>query len=77
MFGVIAKGPRMLSTPDMLKIAIVTLGPILCHLNMRDRSLEDLFKSLLWWFSGTVWAAMLILIILTQKSSGSFIYFQF
>ncbi|MCF0052101.1 MBOAT family protein [Dyadobacter sp. LJ53] len=77
MFGVITQGPMLLSTPDMLKIAIVTIGLILCHWNMRDRSVKDLFKSLPWWFSGTVWAAMLILIILTQKSSGSFIYFQF
>jgi len=77
MFGVITQGPKMLSTPDMLKIGIVTLGLITCHWNMRDRSVKDLFKSLPWWFSGTVWAVMLILIILTQKSTGSFIYFQF
>ena len=77
MFGVITQGPKMLSTPDMLKIGIVTLGLIFSHWNMRNRSVKDLFKSLPWWFSGTVWAAMLILIILTQKSTGSFIYFQF
>lgn len=77
MFGVITQGPKMLSTPDMFKIGIVTMGLIFSHWNMRNRSVKGLFQSLPWWFSGTIWAFMLILIILTQKSTGSFIYFQF
>jgi len=77
MFGVITQAPKMLSTPDMLKIGLVTLGLVTTHWNMRNRSVKNLFKSLPWWFSGSVWAVMLILIVLTQKSTGSFIYFQF
>jgi hypothetical protein len=30
-----------------------------------------------WWLLGTVWAAMLLLISLSQNASSSFIYFQF
>ncbi|SDD45051.1 D-alanyl-lipoteichoic acid acyltransferase DltB, MBOAT superfamily [Dyadobacter soli] len=77
MFGVIMQGPKMLSTPDMLKVAIVTICLLVTHWNMRERSVKGLFQSLPWWFSGTMWAVMLILIVLTQKSTGSFIYFQF
>ncbi|NIJ54474.1 MBOAT family O-acyltransferase [Dyadobacter arcticus] len=77
MFGVITEGPKMLSTPDMLKVAIVTVALIISHWSMRDRSVKDLFKSLPWWSSGIIWAIMLILIVMTQKSTGSFIYFQF
>ncbi|MEO6287948.1 MAG: MBOAT family O-acyltransferase [Dyadobacter sp.] len=77
MFGVISQGPKMLSTPDMLKIALVTIGLLGFHWSMRDKSVKGLFMRLPWWFSGTAWAMMLILIILTQKSTSSFIYFQF
>ncbi|WAC13856.1 MBOAT family O-acyltransferase [Dyadobacter pollutisoli] len=77
MFGVITQGPKMLSTPDMLKVALVTIGLLSFHWSMRDKSVKSLFTSLPWWFSGTAWAVMLILIILTQKSTSSFIYFQF
>lgn len=77
MFGVITQGPKMLSTPDMLKVALVTIGLLGFHWSMRDKSVKTLFTNLPWWFSGTAWAVMLILIILTQKSTSSFIYFQF
>jgi alginate O-acetyltransferase complex protein AlgI len=77
MFGVITQGPKMLSTPDMLKVALVTIGLLGFHWSMRDKSVKSLFTRLPWWFSGTAWAVMLILIILTQKSTSSFIYFQF
>jgi alginate O-acetyltransferase complex protein AlgI len=77
MFGVITQGPKMMSTPDMLKIAIVTIGLISCHWTMRDRSVKQVFGKLPVWLLGFIWAVMLILVILTQKSTSSFIYFQF
>jgi alginate O-acetyltransferase complex protein AlgI len=30
-----------------------------------------------WWIVGLVWSVMLILLIMSQESSSSFIYFQF
>jgi alginate O-acetyltransferase complex protein AlgI len=77
MFGVITQGPKMMSTPDMLKIAIVTVGLIVVHWSMRESSVKQVFGRLPWWLLGTIWAIMLILVILTQKSTSSFIYFQF
>jgi alginate O-acetyltransferase complex protein AlgI len=77
MFGVINAGPRMLSTPDMLKVAIVTVSLIVVHWFMRNNSVKEVYGRLPWWVLGTIWAVMLILVILTQKSTSSFIYFQF
>lgn len=77
MFGVITQGPKMLATPDMLKIAIVTVGLFCTHWYMRDKTVRSVFGRFPWWLLGIIWSIMLILIILTQKSTSSFIYFQF
>ena len=77
MAGVITQGPKMLSTPDMIKVAIVTVSLIVIHWFMREKSLKEVFSRLPWWLFGTVWAIMLILVVLTQRSTSSFIYFQF
>jgi hypothetical protein len=29
------------------------------------------------WLTGLIWAAMVLLLVFSQESSGSFIYFQF
>jgi D-alanyl-lipoteichoic acid acyltransferase DltB (MBOAT superfamily) len=77
MFGVIPNAPKFVSTLDVYKIAIVTVGLLATHWFMRNSSLSELGKKMKWWQIGFAWAAMLIIVILTQKSSGSFIYFQF
>jgi D-alanyl-lipoteichoic acid acyltransferase DltB (MBOAT superfamily) len=77
LFGVIPNAPKFLSTLDIYKIGIVTASLLACHWYMRDSSLEKLAKKLTWWQMGLGWAVMLIVVILTQKSSGAFIYFQF
>lgn len=77
MFGVIPNGAAMLTTTAILTVGLVTIALIGCHWLMRDSSLVQLGKRLPWWVLSVAWATMLILVILTQKSSGSFIYFQF
>ncbi|CAN5245362.1 MBOAT family protein [soil metagenome] len=77
MFGVIPNGAAMLTNKAILIVGVVTIALITCHWLMRDSSLVALSKRLPWWALGLGWASMLILVILTQKSSGSFIYFQF
>jgi alginate O-acetyltransferase complex protein AlgI len=77
MFGVIPNAPKFVSTLDVYKIALVTVGLLTCHWFMRNSSLVELAKKLKWWQMGFAWTLMLIVLILTQKSSGSFIYFQF
>jgi alginate O-acetyltransferase complex protein AlgI len=44
---------------------------------MRDRTLESVVARVPPWLLGTVWAALLWMIIVTQGSADSFIYFQF
>ncbi|MBD2704458.1 MBOAT family protein [Spirosoma sp. BT702] len=77
MFGVIPNGAPMLTNLAILTVSSVTIGIILCHWLMRNSSLLALSKRLPWWGLSLGWSSLLILVILTQKSSGSFIYFQF
>lgn len=77
MFGVIPNGGTMLTTTAIVTVLTVTVVLIGCHWLLRNSSLSELSKRLPWWVMSLGWAVMLILVILTQKSSGSFIYFQF
>ncbi|MVM28463.1 MBOAT family protein [Spirosoma sp. HMF4905] len=77
MFRVIPNGAPMLTNLAILTVSSITIGIIACHWLMRDSSLLSLSKRLPWWGLGLGWSSLLILVILTQKSSGSFIYFQF
>ena len=77
LVGVIQAGPKMLSAIDIYKVWLVTIGLIGWHWYMREKTLKDVISKLPWWLFGIVWAKLLILIVLSQKSSGSFIYFQF
>ncbi len=77
MFGVIPNGQPLLATLDLLKVGILTVLIVACHWLMRDTSLVRVAARLPWWLLGLGWAALLVALILTQKSSGSFIYFQF
>jgi len=44
---------------------------------MRDTTVLEVAKKMKWWLVGIIWAVMLILLVLSQESSSSFIYFQF
>ncbi|WP_128546844.1 MBOAT family O-acyltransferase [Larkinella soli] len=77
MFGVIPNGAPMLTTTAILTVGLVTVGIIVCHWRMRNSSLERLMERLPWWALGMVWAILLISLVLAQKSTSSFIYFQF
>ncbi|MDO1449440.1 MBOAT family O-acyltransferase [Rhodocytophaga aerolata] len=77
MFGVIPVQIPVLTTVAILKVAVVTVALLGSHWFMRDSALSKLAGKLPWWAISLVWAGMLILLLLTQKSSGSFIYFQF
>jgi D-alanyl-lipoteichoic acid acyltransferase DltB (MBOAT superfamily) len=77
MFGVIPVKIPVLATTAIIKVALVTVGLLGCHWYMRDRSVSKVASKLPGWALGLVWAFMLIVLVLTQKSSNSFIYFQF
>lgn len=77
MFGLASEGAALLPTIDMIKVSVVTLGLLLTHLLMRNTNVLALVQKSKWWAVGIAWGLMLVAIIVSQKSSGSFIYFQF
>ncbi len=77
MFGVIPTRIPLLTTLDIYKVMVVIIAMLACHWMMRGTSVARVAKHTPWWVLGTGWAFMLIMLVLTQKSTGSFIYFQF
>jgi D-alanyl-lipoteichoic acid acyltransferase DltB (MBOAT superfamily) len=77
MFGVIPVRILFLKTLDIYKVLLVIGALIGCHWLMRDTSVAKVAGKTPWWLMGLTWAFILIILVLTQKSTGSFIYFQF
>jgi len=77
MFGGHAHGDAILTTREMLQIALVTAGMILVHWSLRDSNIETAVTRLPRWVVTAAWALMACAIILTQGNSNAFIYFQF
>jgi alginate O-acetyltransferase complex protein AlgI len=77
MFGFANNGAPLLPTLDIIKVSVVTVLLIGTHWFMRNTSVLSVAQKTKWWVVGLAWAAMLILLVLSQKSSDSFIYFQF
>lgn len=77
MFGAIPVQVKLLATIDLYKVLVVTVTLLSCHWLMRDRSVVAVAEKTPWWILGLGWTAMLLVLVLTQKSTGSFIYFQF
>ncbi|PZR73707.1 MAG: membrane-bound O-acyltransferase family protein [Chthoniobacterales bacterium] len=77
MFGAHPTGDAILSTREMLQIAIVTFFMLLAHWSLRDIGMEAAVSRLPRWVVTAVWAAMACAIILNQGNSNAFIYFQF
>jgi alginate O-acetyltransferase complex protein AlgI len=77
MFGLIHGGTPILATLAIVKIGVILSLLVLIHWLMRDTKIVDVAYRLPWWVTGLIWSVMLILVILSQASSGSFIYFQF
>ncbi|HZG25519.1 MAG TPA: MBOAT family O-acyltransferase, partial [Chitinophagaceae bacterium] len=77
MFTDVKGGAELLPTLSMIKIAVIISLMLVCHWLMRDRKVLSVTSRLHWWALGLAWAVMLILLILSQESTNSFIYFQF
>ena len=77
MFGTHARPDAILSTREILQVAIVTVGLLIAHWSMRETSIEAVVARMPRWAIGTVWFLMAGAIILNQGSSNAFIYFQF
>ncbi|MDQ6809116.1 MAG: MBOAT family protein [Verrucomicrobiota bacterium] len=77
MFGRHASGDAILSTREILQVAVVTFFLLIAHWSMRDISIETAVMRLPRGVVTTAWFLMACAIILTQGSSNAFIYFQF
>jgi len=70
-------GEKVLPTIDIILVCTVIPAMLLVHGFMRNRLLHEVVAAAPRWLVGTVWGAMLFLIIITQGQSNAFIYFQF
>jgi alginate O-acetyltransferase complex protein AlgI len=77
MFGVIQEGAQVLSTLDMLKVAVVIPVLLLVQWSFRLKVTEEAAETVPAWMHALAWAAMLVLLVLAQGADNAFIYFQF
>jgi D-alanyl-lipoteichoic acid acyltransferase DltB (MBOAT superfamily) len=76
MFGM-QKGDPLLTTLALIKVAVIILFMVIVHWLMRHTKVLELAYKIPWWLLGIAWALMLLLLIWSQESTSSFIYFQF
>lgn len=77
MFGRGGNGAPVLATLDMIRVSVIIILMVATHWFLRNTTVLEVAKKTKWWIIGLVWTAMLVLLILSQASSSSFIYFQF
>jgi alginate O-acetyltransferase complex protein AlgI len=77
MFTNTPNGTMVLSTLSMIKVAVIITLMVICHWTLRNKSILSVSSKTPWWLTGMAWAGMLMLLLLSQESSSSFIYFQF
>src|SRR5438270_2632823 len=77
MFGRHPHGDAILSTREILQVAIVTICVIGVHWTLRDSNIETAVTRLPRWVVTTTWALMACAIVLTHGNSMSLIYFQY
>ena len=76
MFGM-NSGEPILTTLAIIKVAIIIPAMFIIHWLMRNTKVLEVAYKIPWWLLGLVWAIMLLVLMWSQESSSSFIYFQF
>ncbi|HMO61961.1 MAG TPA: MBOAT family O-acyltransferase [Ferruginibacter sp.] len=76
MFG-LHKGEAILTTLDLIKAFTIIAGIFIVHWLLRNSKVLTVAYKAPWWVIGIVWALLLLLLIWSQESTSSFIYFQF
>ena len=77
MFGQADNGVALLETIAMIKVTTVVTLMVIFHWFMRNTSVLQVAQKMKWWAVSIVWSFLIIALIISQKSSDSFIYFQF
>lgn len=77
MFSQVPDAQALLTTLAIIKVSVIVFLLVICHWLMRNTSVLAVAHKIPWWLLGIVWAIMLMLLIWSQESSSSFIYFQF
>ncbi|MEO6407003.1 MAG: MBOAT family O-acyltransferase [Ferruginibacter sp.] len=77
MFSHVPKGAVLLSTLSIIKISVIIFFVVIFHWLMRNTRVLIVAEKLPWWLLGIIWSVLLLLLIWSQESSSSFIYFQF
>ena len=77
MFGQVKGATALLTTLAVVKITVITSLMVIVHWLMRNTRVMDVARKMHWGALGVIWAVLILLIIWSQESSSSFIYFQF
>ena len=77
MFGAMKEGAPVLTELAIIKVSLIVAAMVIFHWLMRNRRTLDVAAKMPWWLLGIIWSALLIMLIWSQESSSSFIYFQF
>lgn len=77
MFHPVSNGAALLSNVSLLQVGIVVFFMLAFHWMLRDTKVIVLAEKMPWWLLGIIWSFMILMLIWSQESSSSFIYFQF
>ena len=77
MFSSVPKAEAYLTTLSIIKVMVIIFFIVAFHWMMRNTKVLTVAEKMPWWLLGIVWSVLLILLIWSQESSSSFIYFQF
>ena len=70
-------GEPILTTLAIIKVAVIVPAMFIVHWLMRNTKVLEVAYKIPWWLLGLIWAILLLLLMWSQESSSSFIYFQF
>ncbi len=77
MFSHVPNATALLTTLSIIKVFVIVSLLVACHWMMRNTRVLTVANKLPWWLLGIIWSVIILLLIWSQESSSSFIYFQF
>ena len=77
MFSTAPKAENLLTTLSIIKVSVIIFFLVAFHWMMRNTRVLTVAEKMPWWLLGIIWSFLLLLLIWSQESSSSFIYFQF